>query len=347
MAKRRKKTNAKSSAQRPRANTKAACKVDNPHDKRFKQLFAHKESFLSLLHESVKEDWVKNLDEDSLKKSEKSFILQDFSEIEADIVYEASLDGRKVIFYILFEIQSYVDYRMPYRLLLYIVEILRDYFNHSDIKERDNKDFKFPVIFPIVFYSGSRTWTVPLSLNRMFDGYERFGSNVLNVEYMLVDAKGFRENDLKDFSSRLLASVLLMEKSKNDVEFYDNIRKSLSDIKDFDAEEMRIFNLFIKIMDIAYDKNRSKEIQKILVDENKGRSGEADRMLCDLVENAKKEKEQLLAEGRLEGELKGKAEGKLEEKLEVAKSMLREKLSTDLIIRVTNLTKEDIEAIVV
>ena len=134
--------------------------------------------------------------------------------------------------------------------------------------------------------------------------------------------------------SRLLAVVLLMEKSKNDVEFYDNIRKTLSDIKALDTEEMRIFNLFLKIVDLAYGNNRGQEVQSIL---NENEVGEADRMLCDLVENAKREKEELEAKGRLEGELKGK--------LEIAKAMLLEKLPEDLIIRITNLSKEQIEAI--
>jgi len=331
LAKKRKK-NIKSIAQRRGANGRVIQKVDNPHDKRFKELFSNKKSFLSLLRDCVKDDWVNSVDEEFLKKSEKSFILQDFSELEADIVYEASLDGRKVIFYILQELQSFVDYRMPYRLLLYIVEILRDFYNHSDVDERDNKGFKFPVVFPIVFYSGSGTWTVPLNLNQMFDGYERFGGHVLNFNYMLVDAKGFEEKQLKAFSSKLLAAVLLMEKSQNDLEFYDNIRKSLSDVKNFDYEEKRIFNLFIKIMDIAYGKNRSQEIQNMLSD---NKIEEVDRMLCDLVENAKREKEDL------------KAEGKLEEKFEIAKAMLHEKLPIELIIKITNLAKEDIEALVI
>jgi len=251
MAKRNKKTNAKTRTKKPYQNNQAVKKVDNPHDKRFKELFSNKKSFLSLLRDYIKDDWVNSIDEESLKKSEKSFILQDFSELEADIVYEASLDGKKVIFYILQELQSFVDFRISYRLLLYVVEILRDFYNHSDVDERDNKGFKFPVVFPIVFYSGSGTWTVPLNLSQMFDGYERFGDHVLNFNYVLVDAKGFREDDLKALSSRLLAAVLLMEKSKNDLEYYDNIRKSLYDIKGLDAEETRIFSLFLKIMDLA------------------------------------------------------------------------------------------------
>ena len=338
--KRRKRTNTKTSPRKPKVNTPTAPpiapKVDNPHDKRFKELFSNKKSFLSLLRDYIKEDWVNDLDEGSLVKSGKSYILQDFSEMEADIVYEASLGGGKIIFYILQEIQSYVDYRMPYRLLLYIVEILRDFYNNSDVKERVNKDYKFPVVFPIVFYSGRWAWTVPLSLNQMFDGYERFGAHVLNFEYKLVDAKGFRDSDLKALRSRLLSTVLAMEVSKNDIEFYENIRRSLADIKGFDPEETRIFNLFTKIMDIISGMSRSGEIQKMLKED---KVEEADRMLCDIVENVKRKEAQLLAEGEMKGRLEGK--------LEIAKAMLREKLPIDFIMRITNLQKEDLEGITV
>ena len=60
---------------------------------------------------------------------------------------------------------------MPYRLLLYIVEILRDYYNHADVNARKRKSFKFPAVFPIIFYTGSGKWTVPQNLREMFDGY--------------------------------------------------------------------------------------------------------------------------------------------------------------------------------
>jgi hypothetical protein len=62
---------------------------DNPHDKRHKELFSNKKAFLSLLQDGIQEPWAKGLDENSLTKTNNSFILQDFSEKEADIVYEA------------------------------------------------------------------------------------------------------------------------------------------------------------------------------------------------------------------------------------------------------------------
>ena len=67
------------------------------------------------------------------------------------------------------------------------------------------------------------------------------------------------------------------------------------------------------------------------MDEN--RIKEVDSMLCDIIENAKLEKEQLVAQG------------KLEKALEVAKKMLMKDLPIDVIIDVTKLSKEQIEAI--
>ena len=53
-------------------------------------------------------------------------------------------------------------------------------------------------------------------------------------------------------------------------------------------------------------------------------------------------KEKGLAEGRKEGREEGLAEGKTEERLEIAKKMLNEGLSVDLICRTTGLSEEDV-----
>jgi len=311
---------------------------DNPHDKRHKALFSNKKSFLSLLRDCINEPWVYELDEDSVTQTNNSFILQDFSEKEADIVYEATLNGSKVIFYILLELQNKVDYRMPYRLLLYIVEILRHYYNHADVNERDNKDFKFPVVFPIVFFSGRDTWTVPPNLRGMFENQESFGKYALDFEYMLVDAKGYDNDMLRGFSSTLLGLVLMLEKSKNDVEFYSGIKDNLGSIETLDNEEMRILNMCVKIMDMAYGYNKGDDIGRLL---NENRIPEVDKMLCDVIEYAKVEKVEIAARAKLEGKL----EGKLEAMLDVARNLLRMNLPEENIIAATGLTANEIETL--
>ena len=164
----------------------------------------------------------------------------------------------------------------------------------------------------------------------MFANPEAFGKYVLDFEYMLVDVKGYDDESLKKFSSKLLGVILMLEKTRNDVEFFNSIRDSLNEIEGFDNEEKRIFNLCVKIMDIAYGYNKSDEIKELL-DEN--RIKEVDSMLCDIIENAKLEKEQLVAQGEFK------------KALEVAKKMLLENFPIDIIIRVTELPREQIEAI--
>ncbi len=80
---------------------------------------------MQLLRSFVDKSWVSSIDEDSVEYINKSFILQDFKGKEADIVYRVKIEGREVFFYILLELQSTVDYQMPYRLLQYMLEIWR------------------------------------------------------------------------------------------------------------------------------------------------------------------------------------------------------------------------------
>ena len=242
-------------------------------------------------------------------------------------------------------------------LVLYETEILRYYYNNADPKKRDTKDFKFPVIFPLVLYTGSVEWTVPLQVKDMFENPEIFGEYVLNFNYLLLDAKRYNNDDLKRFSSKLLAIIFLLEKSKTDIEFYSSIRNNLDDIKEFDTEERRILNLCIKIMDIAYGYNKSEDIKKLIEENN---IEEVDSMLCDVIENAKYEKERLLAEGESRGRQKGRQEGRQEglqeglekgrqesrqEKTQSAKQMIDDGLDVNIIMKYTNLPMDYIEKI--
>jgi len=49
------------------------------------------------------------------------------------------MKDRGVIFYILLELQSRVDYLIPYRLLLYMTEVWRDLFRSISKKEAERK----------------------------------------------------------------------------------------------------------------------------------------------------------------------------------------------------------------
>ena len=308
-------------------------KINEPHDVRLKELFWNKEAFFSLLKDCVKAEWVADLDVDSLKRSETSFILQDFKKKEADIVYEATINNgrQKVIFYLLLELQSKVDYRMPYRLLLYITEVLRHHYNNSDVKMRDRKNFKFPAVVPIVFFSGSRKWTVPTNLREMFGGHKRFGGSLLDFSYALVDVKGFNDETVAGFHSRLLKIMMMFEKSKNVEELIEVIKKYEGDIALLDDEELRLLTVAIDILGKLYGTGETDKIDNLL------KTTTAERvtgMLSDLIANEKKREKEIRREAR--------EQGRELEKIETAKRLLGMGLTFEQVAEGSRLTIEEV-----
>ena len=320
-------------------------KTDKPHDTRLKELFGNKEAFMSFLKDCVKPEWIDDLDESSLKRSPKTYILQDFRKKEADLVYEATLNGGKgkVIFYILQENQSRIDYRMGYRLLLYIVEILRDYYNHANEKERKRKNFKFPVVIPIVFHTGSGKWTVPLSLKEMFAGYKHFGDYVLNFKYALVDAKGYDDESVKEFQSGLLKVMMLLEKSTEFAQILKTIEKYKSELIELNDEEKRVLSVAFEILSNVHKSSQEYDLNKILYTKNEEGVSTMMPSLLDNVENYEKN---LIKRAKREAKKEMKKEMKKEaynDKIELAKKLKNRGIPIEYILEDTGLTLEEIE----
>ena len=61
------------------------------------------------------------------------------------------MDGNEVYFYLL-ELQSTVDFQMPYRLLCYMVEIWRSVLKDTDRKEAARKASSFQLL-SLVYYT--------------------------------------------------------------------------------------------------------------------------------------------------------------------------------------------------
>jgi len=93
----------------------------------------------------------------------------------------------KLLFYLLLEVQSKVDFLMPYRLLLYQVEIWCYLMKDQEKTKGKPKTFRLPPIVPIVLYNGKRRWTVSRQFRQLLANETMFGSELLNFEYVLID----------------------------------------------------------------------------------------------------------------------------------------------------------------
>lgn len=163
--------------------------IHQPADTAFKSLFQSKRAFVQLLRYFLKAPWVELIDEQQLDRIDKSFIKSDHARLEADVVYTCRMKDQDVIIYVLLEMQSTVDFQMPWRLLQYMVEIWRTVMKNTDAGEKRTRDHRLPPIIPVVVYNGDGGWTASRSFRAYQNCNEWFGESVVDFRYYLVDVK--------------------------------------------------------------------------------------------------------------------------------------------------------------
>jgi len=187
-------------------------------DKGYKKLFENKEMFLEFLQTFVHEEWVKDINEEDLVRVDKEYILQDYRKKEADVVYKMKLKSpvtgkeKEVIFYILLELQSSVDRMMPYRLLMYMVQIWKYELTNVKYEDAQEQDYKLPAIVPIVLYNGSKKWDAVMRFRDLLNEADRFGNYLVDFQYILVSVDNYSEEDLLRIANAI-AYVIMMDQT--------------------------------------------------------------------------------------------------------------------------------------
>lgn len=296
------------------------------HDKSYKDLYSKKEIAIDLFKSLLKTEWTKDITTEDLTLVNKSFVTSDYEETECDIVYKANIKGTEVIFYILLEFQSTVDYRMPLRLLFYMCEILRDYANNAKHRKNDRK-LKIPAIIPMVLYNGEDLWDVPKEFRKIIYNEELFGSSLLNFNYDVFDVNhDFTKKELID-SKNVTSAIFLLDQKIDALEFLQRIKAislffyGLSDVETKaikhwikNTAPKQLADSAIKILEAK------KEDVELMVASNAF-------ILDEMREEAKikgklEGREQGRAEGREEGIAEGREEGREEALIKIATNLL-------------------------
>ncbi len=132
--------------------------VKNPHDNFFKKVFSNIDNVKDLFRNMLPEEISSNIDYNSLKLSDKSFVEEIFKERHSDLLIEANYRGNRIFVYLLLEHKSYEDKMSMLQMLKYM----------TSIWERENKD-KLTPILPILFYHGKKEWRFGNSFSMYFD----------------------------------------------------------------------------------------------------------------------------------------------------------------------------------
>ena len=121
----------------------------------------------------------------------RSFISDALRERESDVLlrvpFQETPDNEELLIYILIEHQSTVDPTMGFRLLSYMMEIWQEQWRAWQSEPVSKR--RLDPILPIVFYTGDRQWTSPLSLTAIMEVPEVLARFVPTFDTLFLGVK--------------------------------------------------------------------------------------------------------------------------------------------------------------
>jgi predicted transposase YdaD len=185
------------------------------HDNGYKLLFSHASVVADVLRGFVKEDWVKEVDFETLERVEGSFVSDGLHARETDMLWKVKWRGRTFYVFILLEFQSRVDRFMAVRSLIYQGLL----YQHLVRQKALTPSGKLPPVFILVLYNGIRPWRAALDVADLveevpgdLDGYRP------HLRYVLLDEMQVPELELE--SERNVAAALFRLEKSRDVETF-------------------------------------------------------------------------------------------------------------------------------
>lgn len=302
--------------------------INNRHDKLFRDLLADKKEVTKLLNKFFK--FRKEVKETELEHYNSSFITQVYQNQESDVVYK--IKDRNIFF--LIEHQSYMDYSMPYRVLNYGLEIIRNAIN---IEELQNEDYKYPKVVPIVIYTGNKIWNSPIEYKTIEDRIIGYEENDINAKYNLIDINNYDKKELLE-DENIISKALAIEKCKTKQELIECLEHIIYNL-DCEKDKRKMRRIIKYIMGQIIGKEEVERLLKML--ENKK------EVIGMLAENLMREKMEIIRKAKIDGAKEGRREGKKEAKTEILsiliKNMLKAKEKEEKIIKYLEISEEEFE----
>lgn len=277
------------------------------HDKTFKEVLKDKKEMSTFLKQFIELE----VDTSKLQIYSSEFINNKYERRISDIIYKEK--GKEI--YYLIEHQSKVDKNMPYRILEYCMELMREIKKNQKFRDGSN-----PLIVPIVIYTGNKRWTVNEKFSDTQKVEKRYKKYAIDLKYKLIDVNKYNKEELTNKNTKI-TSMMLLEKCKNQ----DEMRRMIIELwKKADVERKEWLQ---NLMKYAFSQIlNDEEIYNLLNREEK-------LPMEDWIKRIKaneKKKEKALIRDTIKS---------------IVKNMLKENQDEDTIMKYTKVKRKDIEKI--
>ena len=225
---------------------------------------------------------------------------------------------------------------MSYRILEYSKEIIERTIDKERLK---NKNYKIPVVYAIVIYTGNRKWNAEKEIEKRQEKLPGIGRKGV-AEYEIVDVNSYTEEELIR-KEGILSKIMLIEKAKTQKELIEKIERIIR--KKYTKEEEEILKRIIYYIFLpSLNEEKIKEIAKKL----REKEGKGEMAVEELIRKSyDREFKRGKLEGRKLGRQEGRQEGKMQGKIQIVVELLKRNISEDFIIEISGITRNQIQEI--
>ena len=300
-------------------------KVQNPHDKFFKETFSNLEVARDFMQNYLPEPVLKIVDLQTLEIQKDSFINEDLQEVFSDMLFQVAINKQEGYVYFLFEHKSYPSKGVAFQLLNYMVRIWEQ-------KIKKELDQKIPVVIPLVVYHGKDRWKIKTSLGEMIRGYDELPEEVRrfipNYHYLLYDLSTFSDEEIKgEARLRILLSVFRDIFKNNNDELLKVVYHATLALDELEDQETGIeyFETFMRYLFNAGPQLTKNELEKMMnqIEINYPKGSEMTMTLAEVLR--KEGYEDGIEQGREEGIEKGIEKGETKALVKTVMKLLTKK----------------------
>jgi predicted transposase/invertase (TIGR01784 family) len=272
------------------------------HDTLFKHVFSDPENAAAQLRAVLPARIARAVDWSTLRLEPGSFVDAELAERHTDLLFSASISGRRAYLYFLFEHQSGPDPWMPLRIAGYTLRIW------EEVRRREPARQRLPVVIPIVLHHGPGGWTPARSIAALLDAdrtlLAALGDRTLALRILVDDLARIEPARIAARSTlavvALALGILRDTRSLSLDELIARWSGPLSEVaRRPGVEALRVFVRYVS--EVRKIERRGEWID--VIRRHVGR--DVEEVVVTLFDN-------LRAEGRAEGEAKGRAEGRAE-----------------------------------
>jgi len=293
--------------------------IHTPHDKMFRASMQYPEVAYEFLKMHLPESILKKLDMSSISVCPNSFIDEELRLLQSDVLLKALVEGKDTYFYILAEHQKNPDPLMPFRLIEYMVKIWSYILKQSRQNKKKSK-IVFPVIVPLVFYTGIRRYNAPMAIWELFGDQSETMRHIWQSPYLLVDANTIPEEQL--ISNKWSGTMEFIMRNRFKQHWDHEIQKIAGNLSYLLHEKDRqlVVELLLYIVGISGEHCTLQELTSAI---------------HELAPDVEEEIMNLAEKLREEGEIKGK--------LEIARNMLADGVEPVFVAKYTGLSLQQVK----